>query len=749
MKNFTLTLFFALAGLLGLSQTMQAQCLQYAGGPYTDQGINVAGCNGESVSAPYEAWNNEIYFTDVVAGGNYTFDICDGYSPTAWGAEALLTVIEGGTPAAGSVTGGTVLGFATGCTITFDATATGRIYFIISTVGGCGSAIQQVDNGTPTVTTNSGSPCAAPVNCGDPTVSAGTISGNTSICVGDTTNLAVTGAVYPNAAPNLKGFCWFVAEADLTGNSTPNTAAGYFGAFPIQPAVPTGTLNYIHNPTATGALPAGNYYFCAAVFGNATNPAGGTPSFNTIVLDAACTQTTCYAVSLLPLGDPSCTDCPVVSFTTVQLCETNQYTVQANVTYTGSTGSFTVNANGVNTTISVNGPYSFGPFASGEAAVLTISNGNATCNQTANFIETCPSACERVTDGGFEDGGTAWTQASTNFGSPLCTEADCGLGGVGPYGGVRWAWFGGIGSAETGSVSQTINIAAPSATLTFYLAIRATTPNAQDFLKVRVGTTEVYNITANSAAEYNDYTMVTVDVSAFANGSNHLLTFESSVFGPGTTSFHVDNISVEACGDVCIADAGTMQNVFVNGNSITAVATGFTTTVGYTYLYLLTNAGGTIVSQSANGAFTITSGSPADYRVYGMVCSDSDLATVLSATTISEIQTLISVIGVCADLTQELSVGIDSPAAGFGVFGITKVQPVPAKDAVTIQFNAAGKPVTAAVYDVTGRLVQQTAAITTAGANTLNLEVSQLASGIYFVTLTDGNNIASTKLVKE
>ncbi len=747
MKNFTLLLLFALIGLFGMNQTAQAQaaaCLTYADGPYPNQGIDIAGCNGQSLSAPYDAWANEVYFTNVVAGGNYTFSICDGYSPVVWGGEAIITAIQGGTAVVGpsSVTGGAVLGFEIGCSITFDATATGTVWFTITTVGGCGSAILDTDNGLPTITTNSGLECST---CSDPSVSPGTISGSSSVCIGESTNLIVTGAGLPSGSSNLVGFCWFVADADLTGNSEPNKSEDFLGWFQIQPSVPTGQLIFTHTGTA---IPAGNYFFCASVFGNAIDTIGGTPTFNNIVLDPACTQTTCYAVNLLAQGDPSCTVCPDVNFTTVLECATQSFYVQADVTYVGATGNFNLNVNGSISSVIVAGPYSFGPFASGSTVTVTVSNGDVACDETSTYTEICPTVCERVVDGGFEEGGTAWTQASTNFGTPLCTAAECGTGGFGPYAGTRWAWFGGTALTETGTLTQTITITAPTATLSFYLAIGATAPNTTDFLKVKIGNTEVFTVSSADITTYAAYTLVTVDVSAFANGTAQLLTFESTVFaGGGTTSFHVDNISVEACGGICIAEAGNMENVFVSGNNITALANGYTTTTGYTYLYFLVDAAGNIVANHPAGTFTITSGSPSDYTVYGVLSSDLELGTVLSVSTIADLQALITVIGICADITGSLSVGIDSPNATSG-FGITALAPVPTTDAVNIQFNALGTNIQANVFDMTGRLVATQSIGSTNGINNFRLDVSSYPAGIYLVNLTDGQYTTTAKLVK-
>lgn len=154
-------------------------CLSYAGGPYSDQEIDVAGCDGSSISAPYAAWQNEVYFTDVLAGGNYTFSICDGYDAANWGDEALITAVLNATPNGGTLEGGTVLGVATGCSITFDAPEDGTVFFTLTTAADCGGEVQQIDNGVPTITTNSGVACGT---CGDGECGPGENYGN---CAGD------------------------------------------------------------------------------------------------------------------------------------------------------------------------------------------------------------------------------------------------------------------------------------------------------------------------------------------------------------------------------------------------------------------------------------------------------------------------------------------------------------------------------------------------------------------------------------
>ena len=98
----------------------------------------------------------------------------------------------------------------------------------------------------------------------------------------------------------------------------------------------------------------------------------------------------------------------------------------------------------------------------------------------------CPNI---VLDGGLESGGgAAWSQTSTNFGTPVCNLSNCGTGGgTGPRTGNYWARFGGFaGGVEQSSLSQIINFqSGNNITLKFYLEQKKC-DGPQDFLEVRV-----------------------------------------------------------------------------------------------------------------------------------------------------------------------------------------------------------------------------------------------------------------------
>jgi len=154
-----------------------------------------------------------------------------------------------------------------------------------------------------------------------------------------------------------------------------------------------------------------------------------------------------------------------------------------------------------------------------------------------------------VQDGGFEAGlvPTYWAQTSTNFGSPVC-DASCG--GAGPRTGTFWAWFGGAGTAaEAGSVEQTGLISTGPKLLTFYVwwsSSVSTPPDPSATFDVKIDGTTVFSLTPATASAYNTaYTLASVDISAYADGNNHTLRFESNnAAASGSTNIHLDDINI-------------------------------------------------------------------------------------------------------------------------------------------------------------------------------------------------------------
>lgn len=172
-------------------------------------------------------------------------------------------------------------------------------------------------------------------------------------------------------------------------------------------------------------------------------------------------------------------------------------------------------------------------------------------NNTSTYTNAPPPA-QLLADPGFETGSpnASWTEASSNFGSPLCTVALCGAGGgTGPQAGTWWTWFGGLGGAnEVGSVEQSVVIPAGTATINFGFEapVCVTANGANDFVRLTVGGTEVWRRDATSAAcNVVGYVNQTIDVSALATGVARVVRFESTTTGVGgATNFFIDNVTL-------------------------------------------------------------------------------------------------------------------------------------------------------------------------------------------------------------
>ncbi|MBI2397390.1 MAG: DUF11 domain-containing protein [Xanthomonadales bacterium] len=171
------------------------------------------------------------------------------------------------------------------------------------------------------------------------------------------------------------------------------------------------------------------------------------------------------------------------------------------------------------------------------------------------------SAGNLVLDPGFESGtpNANWTEASTNFGTPICDAGTCGVGGgTGPRSGTFWAWFGGYGGGlEAASVAQAMVIPAGSATLDFWVEFPVCTAanGANDYVRVLVDGNELWRENASSArCGVIGYQLVSVDISAYDDGLSHTVTFDSTTVGGTPTNFFVDDVSIAAA-PVCAAGA--------------------------------------------------------------------------------------------------------------------------------------------------------------------------------------------------
>lgn len=149
-----------------------------------------------------------------------------------------------------------------------------------------------------------------------------------------------------------------------------------------------------------------------------------------------------------------------------------------------------------------------------------------------------------------------WSESSTNFGTPLCTEALCGNGGGGAvaHSGDWYAWFGGANAPEEGHIGQTLTIPnGSSAEISFWVSLP--TPGnglTADFLKVTLDGVELLNINATDSADYTSYTEVTVSISPFADGNEHYLEARGVQSTSTSVNFILDDFDMVVDGNSAV-----------------------------------------------------------------------------------------------------------------------------------------------------------------------------------------------------
>ena len=224
--------------------------------------------------------------------------------------------------------------------------------------------------------------------------------------------------------------------------------------------------------------------------------------------------------------------------------------------------------------------WSIGALANGASAScdLTVQRAATTCSAVSNTASISGDQPDPVSsnnsgthsngggnlvaDASFEAGtgaGSPWTQASSNFGSPLCTVADCGTGGgsAGPQTGDWWVWFGGTAEPEAASVQQSLGFATGADTLEFgyRLGLCGDGAGAGHFVRVLIDGTEVWRRDASSAeCGAASYSTASIDVSSFATGATRTLRIESETNGGSTSNFSIDDVRLLSA-PTCVAPA--------------------------------------------------------------------------------------------------------------------------------------------------------------------------------------------------
>jgi len=157
-----------------------------------------------------------------------------------------------------------------------------------------------------------------------------------------------------------------------------------------------------------------------------------------------------------------------------------------------------------------------------------------------------------VDNGGLEDG---WFQEAWSFydninAGTLCDTEWCGLAGFdeGPHSGDFWINLGAITSQDrVQEVTQMIAIPEGSTTLSFWLQ-KGSAGDVIGWLEVKLDDTVLYREDVPPAIPKQGYQQHSFDISAFADGEEHVLMLRSETdAGLGGVDWHVDDVEVKGC----------------------------------------------------------------------------------------------------------------------------------------------------------------------------------------------------------
>jgi hypothetical protein len=178
---------------------------------------------------------------------------------------------------------------------------------------------------------------------------------------------------------------------------------------------------------------------------------------------------------------------------------------------------------------------------------------------------------------------TFWQQSSSNADWTVCSTSnvDCALAGIAaPRTGTRWGMFGipdwedpETINPEVGTLSQLVTFPSCGASLQFYLWIGQAPAgsNASDVFNVKIDGTTVFSANATQQSSYAAYTLVTVDVSAYANGAAHTIQFHS-VTNDQAVIFNLDDISLTRTCVTVSGNAGTSGATLTYGGTTNGTA---------------------------------------------------------------------------------------------------------------------------------------------------------------------------------
>lgn len=182
-------------------------------------------------------------------------------------------------------------------------------------------------------------------------------------------------------------------------------------------------------------------------------------------------------------------------------------------------------------------------------------------------------------DGSFEAGANSspWGEASSAFGTPLCDKGTCGADAA--QDGNWFVWLGGSNGGDIGGVSQEVTIPdVDGLELTFYFLF-SNLGNGGNVFQVQVDGDVLWEITDADAADYADWTQVTIAMDDYADGGDHDIDF-TGIAATGNGSLFLDNVVLEGCAGGSITESDTVDEVMTGPSTDTETTTDSDTETG-------------------------------------------------------------------------------------------------------------------------------------------------------------------------
>ena len=308
------------------------------------------------------------------------------------------------------------------------------------------------------------------------------------------------------------------------------------------------------SPVASGTAAAfASTGFTAAV------AAGSTTTFKATATDAAGNTSACSTSSLTYVQDSAAPALVALSSVTPVSPHPSTSPVVSGTAEAGSTVKLYATAGCTGSPAATGTAATFvSPGLTASVVVGTTTTFRATATDAAGNTSACSTSSLSYTsdllDGSFEaaTGNPAdsppWIEADSLAGSPLCTVDVCttGAGVTAPRTGNAWAWFGGFPDAgHTGSLAQVLTIPVGTASLTYWYKNATVSAPFDAQLVVKVDGTTVKTHTEAPEPE-TAYSRQFADLSAFANGGTHIVSFSYTNGATGINNMVVDDVGLSA-----------------------------------------------------------------------------------------------------------------------------------------------------------------------------------------------------------